>query len=71
VLVSQLVVDGALRALVAAGVVSRCVTSEPQGVGAEQCGQKIADSGISVAHAGQEGIDQILACASRDGRAAM
>src|SRR4051795_3412102 len=35
---------------------SRCVTSDPHGVGAEQRGQKSADSGISVEQAGHAGI---------------
>jgi hypothetical protein len=34
----------------------KCVTSEPQGVGAEQRGQKAADSGMSAAQVGQLGM---------------
>lgn len=60
VLVSQLADGAVFLALAVAGVVWRCVTSEPHGVGAEQLGQKIADSGISAAHVGQDGMHQIL-----------
>src|SRR5688572_9726620 len=56
VLVNQLVVDVVLRCFVVAVGDSRCVTSVPHGVGAEQRGQNTADSGISVAHEGQAGM---------------
>ena len=38
---------------VAPATTSRCVTSEPHGVGAEQRGQKTADSEMSVEQVGQ------------------
>jgi hypothetical protein len=71
VLLNQLVVDADFRPFVVAGDDSRCVTSEPHGVGAEQRGQKTAVSGISVAHEGQVGMRQIRPYVSRGGRVAM
>jgi hypothetical protein len=69
VLVNQLVVDEGFRVFVTGGAPRRCVTSELHGVGAEQCGQNSADSGISVAQVGQAGMAQILPTA-RGGRVA-
>ena len=58
VLLNQLVVDIVFRDFVAGiGVDIRCVTSVPHGVGAEQRGQKTADSAMSVLQEGQAGMD--------------
>lgn len=56
--------------LVAAGDDSRCVTSVPHGVGAEQRGQKTADSEMSVEQVGQAGIGYTGRARSRGGLAA-
>ena len=57
VLLNQLVVDIVFRVFGAGtGVTIRCVTSVPHGVGAEQRGQKTADSAMSMLQEGQAGM---------------